>query len=52
MTAQQARNVARAAAIIELLDRQDRGERWHVERVRVAAMPLFERVETEKEKQA
>ena len=33
MTPQRTRNLLGAAAILELLDRQDRGERWAVERV-------------------
>lgn len=51
MTPQQARNLVGAAAVLELLDRQDRGERWAVERVTAkdksneradALGPLFE----------
>jgi hypothetical protein len=33
VTPQRIRNVTGCRAIIELLDRQDRGERWSVERV-------------------
>jgi hypothetical protein len=51
VTPQRARNLAGSAAVLELLDRQDRGERWAVERVtagsectaRAEALgPLFE----------
>lgn len=51
MTPQRTRNLLGSAAILELLDRQDRGERWRVERVtakdksneRAEALgPLFE----------
>lgn len=53
MTPQQARNLAGCRAVLELLDRQDRGERWAVERVTAkdkssgradALGPLFEGV--------
>lgn len=53
MTPQRTRNMLGAAAILELLDRQDRGERWAVERVTAmdkrtaraeALWPLFEGV--------
>ena len=33
MTPQRTRNLLGSAAVLELLDRQDRGERWAVERV-------------------
>lgn len=51
MTPQRARNLLGSAAVLELLDRQDRGERWCVARVtakdkctaRAEALgPLFE----------
>lgn len=53
MTPQRTRNLLGSAAVLELLDRQDRGERWAVERVTAkdkctaradAIGPLFEGV--------